>query len=214
LKEQFETNQEAKVEFLSPDEKKSNTYTILLFDLLLSYDKNSSLNPLARVKDFFSWCESISTSTIRKKIFYYFLEKKVGTVPVIVDSLELPEPSIYREVNNLYRIQVLEPIVNSRLFKRRKGRPPTVYGLKGLWRPDDLIKAVETHNQTKSKSFVLISGLGQSIMEDYLSPRFLDEINMNEIVYLCHAECKGYYTFDIANGVADFLSNQGVKVWR
>jgi len=166
------------------------------------------------VKDFFSWCENISTSTIRKKIFYYFLDKKVGTVPVIVASLKLPEPSIYREVNNLYRFQVLEPIVNSRLFKRRKGRPPTVYGLKGLWKPDDVIKAVQTHNQTKNKSFVLISSLGQSIMDDYLSPRFLEEITMREIESQCRGECKGYYSVDIANGVAEFLQNQGVTVWR
>ena len=168
------------MDFLSLDERKSYTYIDILFLILLSYDKNNAFNPLEQVKDFFSWVDSISSSEIRKKIFYYFLEKKVATAPILLANLKVPEPSIYRELGILERNDVLEPITDSRIFKRKTGRPPKVYGLKGKWTPDDIVRAVEEHNAVKNPTFVLVNNIGQSIMDDYIRIRGLKEIHRSQ----------------------------------
>lgn len=213
MKEQITESQAPEVDFLSPDDKNPLYYTTLLFDLILSYDNNKTFNPLKKVNEFFSWVEKIASSEIRKKVFFYFLEHHVATVPVLAAKLTIPQPSVYREVNNLYYLEILEKVVESRIFRRRRGRSPTVFGFRGQWVPDDLVKAVQAHNDLKSGTFVLVATIGQTILDDHIVIRNLDEITIREVAALCKGNCKGYYTWDIAKQVGHFLEEQGVKVF-
>lgn len=200
------------MDLLSSDDRKSYTYTDMLFQLLLSTNSRKSFNPLSQVKEFFSWVDSISSSKIRKKIFYRFLDKKVATAPTILLDLNVSEPGLYRELKILVKNDVLEYITDSRIFRRKTGRPPRVYGLKGKWTPDDIVRAIEEHNAVKKPTFVLVATIGQSIMDDYIQVRGLEEIHWSEINALCKGNCKGFYTPDITKKVAQYLTKQGVQV--
>jgi len=184
--------------------------------LLLSYDNNKPFNPIARLKEFFSWIENITGSKIRKTIFFYFLEHKVATAPLINEALgkKRRSPSVYREMNTLVDLKIIERIVRARYIRKKSGRVPTIYGLRGKWKPDDVVKVIEKHKILNSPNFVTIRNISQTIMDGYLAKHETIEINLNEIVAICKGSCPGFYSFDIADQVASCLSRRGIKVWR
>ena len=55
---------------------------------------------------------------------------------------------------------------------------------------------------------------GQTILDGYISRNDVSEIKLNEIIAICKGSCPGFYSFDIANEVANNLSKRGIKVWR
>lgn len=166
------------------------------------------------MKRLLSWIEKIVVSDIRKQIFLYFLEKKVSTIPVVSDHIDVPKSSVYREVKNLVQLGILEQVVRARYIKKIAGRTPGIYGLKGTWGPDDVNLALELHRKLNMPSYVIVKKVSQSIMDEYLSRRIDLEIDYKEIITLCKQSCEGYYHSDISSQVADFLKDKGVKVWR
>jgi len=202
------------IPLVSPDEKNAILYIDLLFRLILSYNDTIPFNPLLRLREFFSWTETITSSQIRKNIFFYFVEKKVATVPVLVDALGKPRPSIYREIRELLDNDIVEKIVRARYIKKKPGRGPAIYGLKGKWQPDDVVDAINKHKIISSPNFVMVRNISQTILDGYLSRQNVSEIKLNEIIAICKGSCPGFYDFDIADQVANNLSKRGIKVWR
>lgn len=184
--------------------------------MLLSYDNNKPFNPIARLKEFFSWIENITGSEIRKAVFFYFLENKVATAPILNEALgkKRRSPSVFRELKTLLELEIIEKIVRARYIKKIPGRTPTIYGLKGKWKPDDVVGVIEKHRILNSPNFIIVRNISQTIMDGYLAKYETIEINLNEIVAICKGSCPGFYSFDIADQVASCLSRRGIKVWR
>ena len=169
---------------------------------------------MLRLKQFFSWAETITNSKIRKNIFFYFVEKKVATVPVLEDSIGTPRSSIYREIKELLNEGIVEKIVKARYIKKKPGRGPAIYGLVGKWKPDDVVAAIKEHQIINTPNFVMVRHISQTILDGYISRQSASEIKLNEIIAICKGSCPGFYSFDIANEVANNLSKRGIKVWR
>ena len=200
---------------LSQDESNSLSYQDLLYELILSYDNRRPFNPKKRLQEFFSWIERIVVSPNRKRIFINFLDHKVTTIPILADDLEIPYQSAYRDVVYLTKIDILDRIINDRYVRRMPGRAPAFYGLKGKWKPDDVVSAYERYRRSKDKSYTLVRSLSQTILNDYIPSMEESEIKMLEIIEICKQNCKGFYSYDIANQVANNLqSSHGVKIWR
>ena len=110
---------------------------------------------------------------------------------------------------------IIEKIVRARYVKKTPGAQPAFYGLKGKWKPDDVIHAIERHKRIKNKSYSIVKTLSQSIINDFIVSKDPPTIYMREIIELCKNNCKGFYSIDIADQVANTLQfNHGVRVWR
>jgi hypothetical protein len=199
---------------LSSDESNSLSYQDLLYELILSYDNRRPFNPKKRLEEFFSWVERIVVSMNRKKIFINFLDNKVTTIPVLAGDLQIPYQSAYRDVLYLVKIGILDRIIKDKYIKRVPGRAPAFYGLKNKWKPDDVIRAYEQYRKSKDGSYTLVRNLSQSILNDFIEEDE-PEIKIQEIIEICKRNCRGFYSFDIAEQVANNLQfSHGVRVWR
>ena len=56
--------------------------------------------------------------------------------------------------------------------------------------------------------------ISQLILDEYLEPRGLSEITFRQVVAETRAQCRGFYSGDIARLVAAELVTEGIKVWR
>ena len=124
-------------------------------------------------------------------------------------DLKLPMASVYRELNSLIRLGLVE-----RVMPRRDGvgRPYTIYAVKG-YRPEDVVEALHRATAGRSPVYSQVRDVTQLILEDYLEPRGLSEISWREILCETRVYCKGFYSGDVARLVARELSHMGVKVW-
>lgn len=198
---------------LSPNERNAVSYHDLLNELIISYDDRIPLNPIRRLEEFFSWAESIVISKNRKLVFIQFMDKKVASIPELSEFHEIPYTSVHRHVKKMCNMGILEKIVRARYIKKVPGAQPAFYGLKGKWKPEDVVQAVERYKRIKDKSFSIVRNVTQSIMNDFLVLE--PEIPLTKIIEVCKNNCRGFYSFDIAKQVADNLQvNHGVKVWR
>lgn len=200
---------------LASDARNAVSYHDMLNELIMSYDARIPYNPLRRLEEFFAWAERIIVSKNRKKIFIHFMDKKVATMPELTEVLDIPYGSIYREMRNMSNMGIVEKIVRARYIKKTAGAQPAFWGLKGKWKPDDVVLAIERHKRIKNKNYNIVKNLSQSILNDFMTPKEQAHITMKEIISLCKNNCRGFYSFDIAQQVADNLQvNHGVKVWK
>lgn len=197
---------------ISPDETSPSSSSSSMITYILSYDRIKPLNPIQRVKEFLSWAETIVSSEVRKQIFLYFLENPAATTMEVMENLGLSYPSVYREIKNLVKFEIIEPIVSAKYIKNLPGRSPGIFGLKGFWRPEDVTQAVEKYRQIRVPNYSLIRIVSQSIMDDFLSPRAQKVIKIREVVVLCKKKCPGYFSWDIAKQVGGYLEKRGVEV--
>lgn len=196
-------------DFLSPDGNKSRLYTDWLFDFFLSYDNKNSVDPESVLRVFFSFVEKICVSRVRREIFVHLLVIRASCALMLQRDLELPMTSVYRELNSLVGLGLVE-----RVMPRRDGvgRPYTIYAVKG-YRPEDVVEALHRAAAGRSPVYSQVRNVTQLILEDYLEPRGLSEISWREILSETRAYCKGFYSGDVARLVARELSQVGVKVW-
>ena len=198
---------------LASDARNAVSYHDLLNELIISYDASIPQNPIRRLEEFFAWVERIVVSKRRKSIFIQLINDKVATIPYLSEVLESSYGGIYNEVKNMCKMGILEKIVRARYIKKTPGAQPAFYGLKGKWKPDDVVQAIERHKRIKNKNYSIVRTISQSIMNDFVP--FEPEIQLGKIIEVCKHNCRGFYSFDIAEQVADNLQvNHGVKVWR
>ena len=197
---------------VSPDETSLSSSSSSIIAFILSYDRIKPLNPIQRVKEFLSWAETIVASEVRKKIFLYFLENPASTTMEVMENLGLSYPSVYREIKNLVKFEIIEPIVSAKYIKNLPGRSPGIFGLKGFWQPEDVTQAVEKYRQIRVPNYSLIRTVSQSIMDDFLSPRSQTEISIKDVAVIVKEKCPGYYSWDITKQVGNYLLKQGVAV--
>jgi len=198
------------LDFISSDEKKSRSYIEGLFDFLLSYDKKKCVSPEKAIREFFSLFEKICTSPIRREIFIYLMVNRAASASVLHDSLGIPLPSVYREVNRLIELGLIERIPPRR---EGKGRPFALYAAFGHT-ADDVVRALERTRSIRTPAYSVVRKVKQLILEDYLCVRGRAEVSWMEVVKVTRSHCGAYFHRDIAEMVARELSRVGVKVWR
>ena len=182
----------------------------MIFDLFLSYGGKKSRDPEGYLRDFFSFIEKISVSAVRREIFIHLVSERASCPLLLTQDLGLSQSSVYRELNNLVSMGLVERVVSRR---GGRGRPYTVFAVKG-YAPEDIVRAVERVARLKWPVYSHVKRISQSILEDYLEPNGLNEISWRAILSETRIRSKGFYSVDIANLVAKELSHEGIKVWR
>ena len=125
-------------------------------------------------------------------------------------DLGVPQASVYRELNALLDLGLVERVLPHR---DGVGRPYSIYAIKG-YAPDDIVEALERSSRLRIPAYSSVQRVKQLIMEEYLEPRGVKEISLKDIIRESRSRCRGFYSWDIAMLVAKDLSREGVKVWR
>ena len=148
-------------------------------------------------------------STVRREIFVYLLVFRASCALMLQRELELPETSVYRELNRLVDLGLVEKVLP---HSEGIGRPYSIYAVKG-YQPEDVVDALHRAAACRSPAYSQVRRVSQLILDDYMEPRGLREISWREVLVETRAYCKGFYSGDIARMVARELSLAGVKVW-
>ncbi len=196
-------------DFIAANENKSRLYTDMLFEFFLSYDNSNSRDPESVLQGFFSFVKKICVSGVRRKVFVHLLVIRASCALILQRNLEIPMASVYRELNSLVGLGLVE-----RVMPRRDGvgRPYSIFAVRG-YRPEDVVEALHRAAAGRSPVYSQVRQVTQLIMEDYLGPRGLREISWREVLSETKAYCKGFYSGDVARLVVRELGKAGVKVW-
>lgn len=162
----------------------------------------------ATLKEILAQYTPIMTSTVRREVYFWFLEKQAGIPNMILTDLSAHQSNIYRELYWLKKNEFIESYGTIKVVKK-SGPKPILYGLPDL--PKELIaRSIITAQESYTNVYKVVRELTQRIFEDIK----FEEIQFQKIVNLTKRNSQGFYFLDIANMVAGELHNKGIKVWR
>ena len=110
-----------------------------IFELFLSYGGKKPRDPEGYLRDFFSFIEKICASSVRREIFIHLVTERTSCSLLLQQDLGLSQSSVYRELNRLVSMGLVERVVSRR---DGRGRPYTVFAVKG-YAPEEGVKGVE-----------------------------------------------------------------------
>ena len=109
---------------------------------------------------------------------------------------------------------VVVPAVKVPKIKDSKGGPrPTVWALKDA-DTEEIAGALRLHYRMLSPKFMVAEEVAQTILDEYISKKNLQEISYKEIIIQVKELRIPFRTPDIADLAATYLNDKGIKVWR
>ena len=182
--------------------------------LLLLNEKNNLATTLKNIQELLTFTEKVFSSPAVAEVFLYFCLHGAATAWVIQNELSLPEATAYRALKRLRSIGIVVPALKVSKVKSSKGGPrPTVWSLDGSSN-EEVAKSLRLHYQLLSPKFQVAETVAQTILEEYINKRNVDEISYREIVVQIKALRVPFRTPDIADLAATYLNELGIKVWR
>ena len=182
--------------------------------LLFLNEKNNLSTTLKNIQELLTFTEKVFSSPAVAEVFLYFCLHGAATAWVLQNELSLPEATAYRALKRLRSIGIVVPALKVSKVKSSKGGPrPTVWALEGSSN-EEVAKSLRHHYQLLSPKFQVAETVAQTILDEYITKRKLDEINYREIVVQVKALQVPFRTPDIADLAATYLNERGIKVWR
>jgi predicted transcriptional regulator len=182
--------------------------------LLLLNENNNLSTTLKNIQELLTFTEKVFSSPAVAEVFLYFCLHGAATAWVIQNELSLPEATAYRALKRLRSIGIVVPALKVSKVKSSKGGPrPTVWSLDGSSN-EEIAKSLRLHYQLLSPKFQVAETVAQTILEEYINKRKVDEISYREIVVQIKALRVPFRTPDIADLAATYLNERGIKVWR
>jgi len=199
---------------LSPNERDYREY-ILIFRQLVTRDESiNSSSLLSEIPKLLSFIESIFRSPAIAEVFLYFCLQGAATSWILQNELDMPEATVYRALKRLRSLGVIEPAIRMKKAKVSRGGPrPTVYALLGS-STEEVAGAIRLHHNLLSPKFRIAQEVAQTILKDYITPRQVTEITYREIIIQVRELKIPFSAPDIAGLAADYLKEQGIRVWR
>lgn len=199
---------------LSEDERDHREYVVIYKQLVSPNENNNIANTLAKVHGLLSFSKNIFASRAVGETFLYFCLKGASTALTLQAELSIPEATAYRALKRLRSLGVITPAIKASKTKDSKGGPrPTVWAL--LDTPAEKVsEALNLHYRMLSPKFMVARELAQTILEEYIAPRQVMEITYREIVIRVKELKIPFRSSDVANLAAQYLHEQGIKVWR
>jgi len=149
-----------------------------------------------------------------RKVAWYFLDYGAATSCILQFKLNIANGTVFRYIKILQKMGVIMPAMRSRHTIDAKGGPrPTIWMVPGT-RLDDINDAHQLHIKLQSPKYVAGDRLGQLILEEYLEPRFVKEINGREILIEARKHKVGGDLSDIVTFATEYLNTHGIKVWK
>lgn len=198
---------------LSVDESNIVNYR-LLFRRLLSPDEENKPVSDQNFQRMFLLCKRIFSADAIAKVFLYFCLSGAATAWVLQCKLDLTEPTAYRALKQLRTLNMIKPAVKLARSSDGKGGPrPTVWSIEGA-KTEEVSAALRLHGRLLSPKYRVAQEAAQTILDNYISKKGSVEISYKEIVIQVRLLRIPFNTLDIAELAAQYLNEQGIKVWR
>ena len=182
--------------------------------LLLLNEKNNLSTTLKNIQELLTFTEKVFSSPAVAEVFLYFCLHGAATAWVLQNELSVPEATAYRALKRLRSIGIVVPALKVSKVKSSKGGPrPTVWALEGSSN-EEVAKSLRLHFKLLSPKFQVAETVAQTILDEYITKRKLDEISYREIVVQVKALRVPFRTPDIADLAATYLNERDIKVWR
>jgi len=189
-------------------------YIEIYRQLLLLNENNNLSTTLKNIQELLSFTENVFSSPALAEVFLYFCLCGASTAWVIQNELGLPEATVYRALKRLRSMSIVVPALKVSKIKGSKGGPrPTVWALDG-YTNDEVANSLRLHYQLLSPKFKVAETVAQTILDEYITKRKLDEISYGEIEVQIKELRVPFRTPDIADLAATYLNDRGIKVWR
>jgi len=182
--------------------------------LLLLNERNNLPQALKNIQELLSFSEKIFTSSAVAEVFLYFCLHGAATGWILQTELNMPEATVYRTIKRLRALNVIEPVIKMAKIRNSKGGPrPTIWALQGA-PSDEISGAFSLHYKKLSPKYRIAEEVAQTILDKYVSRNRSNEITYREIVIRIKELNIPFKTPDIADLTAEYLSGNGIKVWR
>ncbi|MGD2142543.1 MAG: hypothetical protein PVH79_03570 [Candidatus Bathyarchaeota archaeon] len=181
---------------------------------MLLNEKNSLATTLKNIHELLTFSEKIFSSSAVAEAFLYFCLHGAATAWVLQNDLTLAEPTAYRALKRLKSLGIVIPAIKAPKLKGSKGGPrPTVWSLEDASN-EEVANAVKLHHKMLSPKYQVAETVAQTILDEYIAKRNIEEISYKEIVIQIKELRIPFRTPDIADLAANYLNDKGVKVWR
>ncbi len=199
---------------ISRGESNFRRYVEVYRKLLLLNEENNLATTLKNIQELLSFSEKIFSSSAIAETFLYFCLHGASTAWVLQNELNMPEATAYRALKRLRSLGIVVPALKVSKIRNSKGGPrPTVWALEGS-STEEVATALRLHYKMLSPKFRVAEEVAQTIMDEYIVKRNVDEISYREIVIQVKELRMPFRTPDIADLAADYLHDKGIKVWR
>lgn len=199
---------------ISRDENNFLKYVEVYRRLLLLNEENNLTTTLKNIQELLSFSEKIFSSSSVAEAFLYFCLHGASTAWVLQNELNMPEATAYRALKRLRSLGIVVPALKVSKLKNSKGGPrPTVWALEGA-STEEIARSIRLHYKMLSPKFRVAEEVAQTIIDEYITKRNIEEISYKEIVIKVKELRIPFRTPDIANLAANYLHEMGIKVWR
>lgn len=211
------SKQTAKLNFKELSSRDGGNYNIYIqmYRELVLYDESTNLsNSLTRITKLLSFHEKIFSSPSTAEVFLYFCMNGSATGWTLQNELDMAEATVYRALKRLRTMNVIESALRASKQKGSKGGPrPVVWALQGST-TEEVARALRLHYRMLSPKFLVAEKAAQTILDEYIIKRQVDEISYREIIIHVKELRIPFSTPDIADLAATYLNEKGIKVWR
>lgn len=202
------------LKLLSKNECNFNEYVNVYRKLLLLNKNNNLAKTLDHLQRLLSFGEKIFSSSAVAEAFLYFCLNGASTAWVLQKELNMPEATVYRALKRLRALDIIVPALKVSKIRNSKGGPrPTVWALTGA-STDEIYNALKLHFKTLSPKYRVAEEVAQTILDNYVSIRDINEISYREIMIHIKELRIPFNKPDIADLAAQYLHDKGIKVWR
>jgi DNA-binding PadR family transcriptional regulator len=173
---------------IKPRTKLSNSESFLrdslvkAYSILLTKRGNNNYNWLKDAHELLSLSEGIFSNRTTSETFAYFCINRAATAWILQNELGIPESTIYRALKQLRALKIIVPALKAQKSRREKGGPrPVVWSLEDAGQ-EYVARALRQHIKLLSPKFRVAQEIAQTILDEYIVPREVDEISYREIV--------------------------------
>jgi len=149
-----------------------------------------------------------------RRVTWYFLDYGAATAYILQFRVDVPEATSHRHIKSLQKMGVVVPAVRSRHPVDTRGGPrPTIWMIPDA-EFDQIRETQKLHKRLLSPKYVTGEKLGQLILEEFLEPRKLEEITGRKVWAVAREHKIRGELSDIVFFAMNYLTEQGIKVWR
>jgi len=195
------------------DENNVNNILITALRSFLPNDNNDLQKLLPLIPQILSKFNRIFSSHAVSQTCLYLVQNGAATAWLLQVQLGLPEATAYRALKRLRSLGLVVKVLRAPKHLSKGGPRPILWALNDATR-DQIASALNLHFRSLSPKYRLAVEIAQTMLDNYIKPRQIHEVSYREILLYIENIRIPFMKPDIADLTAQYLHEQGVKVWR